>query len=94
MASQVKKGDFVVSTAGRDFGNIFLTVDIKENFVYIVDGKKRKIDKPKKKNIKHIKKYLSANDKQLAERINNGNCVGNSTVYCAIKAEKAKKQED
>lgn len=47
-------GDVVISTAGRDCGQVFLVFDVKDDFVYVVNGKLRKISSPKKKNIKHI----------------------------------------
>ena len=34
---------------GRDKGLYFIVVDVDENYVYLVNGSVRKIDKPKKK---------------------------------------------
>ena len=49
-------GDIVISLAGRDAKKLFAVVGIMdENYVYISDGKSRKIASPKKKKIKHIK---------------------------------------
>ena len=39
---------------GRDKGLYFIVVGVEENYVYLVDGSVRKVDKPKKKKIKHI----------------------------------------
>ncbi|NSW91208.1 MAG: RNA-binding protein [Firmicutes bacterium] len=48
-------GELVCSTAGRDAGRKFIIVDIIDNkYVLISDGDLRKIEKPKKKKIKHI----------------------------------------
>lgn len=49
-----KKGQLVKSLKGRDAGRYFLICGWDENFVYIVDGELRRIQKPKKKNIGHL----------------------------------------
>ena len=50
-------GQLVVSLAGRDKGCICAVVGIHddEGFVLIADGKVRKVEKPKKKKLKHLK---------------------------------------
>jgi ribosomal protein L14E/L6E/L27E len=48
-------GTIVKAYAGRDGGDYFLVVasDV-DGFVYIVNGKSRKLLRPKKKNVKHL----------------------------------------
>ena len=48
------KGMLVYSRAGRDKGKLFIVLDIKNDFVYLSDGKIRRVESPKKKKIKHI----------------------------------------
>ncbi|MDY5730412.1 MAG: KOW domain-containing RNA-binding protein [Eubacteriales bacterium] len=49
-------GRVVLSTQGRDKGRLFIVVDsINEAFVSIADGDLRKLNKPKRKKIKHLK---------------------------------------
>ena len=48
-------GQIVYSIKGRDAGNYFLVVGIKDKYVYICNGKLRSVDNPKKKNICHVK---------------------------------------
>ena len=93
MKESVKMGDVVQVLNGRDSGRCFLVIDAKDKFVYLIDGKKRKIDSAKKKNIKHVKK-VSSGQKDLAEKILKGDTVGNLRIYRAINAEKQKIQED
>jgi ribosomal protein L14E/L6E/L27E len=50
----IKIGSVVKGTAGREKGRYFVAVDAHDGFVYIADGKERKLSAPKKKNIKHI----------------------------------------
>ena len=40
--------------AGRDKGKFMVVVSAENGFVYAADGKERKLDSPKKKNLKHI----------------------------------------
>lgn len=47
-------GQFVFSKAGRDKTELFIVVGIEEAYVYLADGKRRRIERPKKKKNKHI----------------------------------------
>ena len=51
--------DIVVSLAGHDKGKLYAVSAADGRYVYLSDGKARKLGNPKKKNVKHIKK-LSA----------------------------------
>ncbi|WP_019132899.1 hypothetical protein [Peptoniphilus obesi] len=54
----IKVGQIVKSKAGRDSGKVFIIKDIlDQDYVAIVDGKLRKLAKPKKKKIKHLMIY-------------------------------------
>ena len=94
MKNQVKSGDLVLSLTGRDKGNCFLVIEAQNNFVKVLDGKTHKIQKPKIKNIKHVKIFLMAKYKTFADKIEIGLPVGNKRLYQLIKAEKEKIQED
>ena len=84
---EIQIGDIVLSLKGRDKQNTFLVVDIKDEFAYLVDGKVRKTTKPKKKNLKHIKKISDCRLDGLANEIKNGQCIGNKRVYSQIKSQ-------
>lgn len=48
-------GKVVNSKAGRDMHRSFIIVEmLNDEYVYISDGKLRKIEKPKKKKVKHL----------------------------------------
>lgn len=71
-------GQFAVSLSGRDKGRAFLIVGIpEENFVLCCDGKLRKLEKPKRKKLKHIKLLaidpveIPETNKKLTELIKN-----------------------
>ena len=50
----ISTGCYVLSKCGRDRGRVFIVAGAEGQFVYIVDGKLRKIQKPKKKKLKHV----------------------------------------
>jgi ribosomal protein L14E/L6E/L27E len=54
-SEELKIGQFVKSKAGRDKDKIFIVVGIADAaYVYIADGDMRKLEKPKRKKVKHL----------------------------------------
>ena len=51
---EIVKGSLVRARAGRDKDSLFVAVGISGGFVYICDGKSRPLERPKRKNPKHI----------------------------------------
>ena len=71
-------GRFAKSLSGRDKGRVFIIVDTpEENFVMLSDGELRKLEKPKRKKLKHIKLLaidpveIPGTNKKLTELIKN-----------------------
>ena len=55
---EVTIGQYVKSKAGRDKDKIFIIIDIIDDlFVLVADGDLRRVEKPKKKKIKHLSKF-------------------------------------
>ncbi|SFI35141.1 hypothetical protein SAMN05192551_11326 [Tindallia magadiensis] len=53
---QVRVGQVVQSKKGRDHGRYFVIIDVLDlDYVLLVDGKLRRLDKPKKKKVKHFR---------------------------------------
>lgn len=48
-------GTIVKACAGRDGNDYFVVVAHDDTWVYIANGKNRRLSKPKKKNVKHLK---------------------------------------
>lgn len=51
---ELKKGSVVRSKAGRDKGKLMAVVDTVDKAVLLCDGKERRLEKPKRKNLIHI----------------------------------------
>ena len=71
--------DVVLSTAGRDQGQLFYCVATDDQFVWLADGKGRTLDKPKRKKRKHVQKVLRA-ETRVAEKLRRGDKVLNSEL--------------
>lgn len=53
--SEIQQGQVVRSLAGRDKDRYFLVLEVVDKtYVLLVDGKLRKLAKPKKKKIQHV----------------------------------------
>ncbi len=58
----VETGMLAKSKAGHDKGQLYVIYDVDETYVYLVDGKIRTIDKPKKKKRKHVQIICEKHD--------------------------------
>ena len=76
---EVDKSSLVVSKAGRDQGQLFYVIDADEQYVYLADGKSRRLEKPKRKKRKHIEQ-IPRTESRIAEKIRNGDKVLNSEL--------------
>ena len=76
---EVDKSSLVVSKAGRDQGQLFYVIDVDEQYVYLADGKSRRLEKPKRKKRKHIEQ-IPRTESRIADKIRNGEKVLNSEL--------------
>ncbi len=79
MEPDIRISDVVASTAGHDAGQWFYCVAIDGTYVMLVNGKDHPLEKPKRKNIKHVCKVLRA-ETRVAGKILNGDKVLNSEL--------------
>ena len=71
-AHRLVPGQLVRSKAGHDRGDVFFVMEIiDDDYVLIADGDRRKSEKPKKKNVKHLQPFHKV-DPVIAERISAG----------------------
>ncbi|HEY4544087.1 MAG TPA: KOW domain-containing RNA-binding protein [Tissierellaceae bacterium] len=78
--NDVEIGQVVKSKSGRDKGRIFLVYEVIGNgYVNIVDGDLRKLDKPKKKKIKHLSIYNTVLD-EFREKLENQVNINNAYI--------------
>ena len=76
-------GEIVLATSGRDKGEYFIVCAIEENFLYLCNGKSRKVGKPKKKKIKHVS-FCGVKDDFILKRLVETGKLTNKEVRYAL----------
>jgi ribosomal protein L14E/L6E/L27E len=76
-------GGYVEALAGHDSGKYYVIYQIDSEYVYLVDGRIRTLQRPKKKKKMHVQ-GISEFDQSLAEKIKAGT-VKNEEIKRAIK---------
>ena len=51
---EIIEGSIVRSIAGRDKGDLFIVLSREGEYAYLANGELRKVDRPKKKKLKHL----------------------------------------
>ena len=75
----IKISDVVVSTAGRDQGELFYVIGEDPVYLMLANGKDRSLDKPKRKKRKHVQKVLRS-ETRVADKIRLGDKVLNGEL--------------
>ena len=75
----IATADVVSSTAGRDQGELFYVLETDDQFVTLVNGRNRPVEKPKRKKRKHVEKVLRS-ETRVAEKIRSGDKVLNGEL--------------
>ena len=81
----IVKSNIVKSTAGRDEGDIFFVLDIQEEFLLLADGKRRRVENPKRKKRKHVA-FVGESHSVVAEKIRSSEKITNSELRKALAA--------
>lgn len=82
---EIRVGQLVRSAAGRDEGKLYLIYDVLDKaFVRVIDGEKKKLTNPKKKNVKHLGFFPEVAD-SIEDKLNRGEKVTEEEVAESIK---------
>ena len=81
----IVKYNIVKSTAGRDEGDLFFVLDIQEEFLLLADGKRRRVENPKRKKCKHVA-FVGESHSVVAEKIRSSEKITNSELRKALAA--------
>lgn len=76
---EIQKSDIIISTAGRDQGKLFYVIGTEGAYILIANGKERKLEHPKRKKLKHVRRVTRTNSR-VAEKIAHGDKVLNSEL--------------
>lgn len=77
-------GQVVYSKSGHDKNKVFIVTEVEGDFIYLVDGKSRTVDKPKKKKTKHVQK-TNYEESEIRAKIENGDQLLNADFVKALK---------
>jgi ribosomal protein L14E/L6E/L27E len=81
----IRIGQYVRSKAGRDKDRVFIVMKIvDEKFVLIADGDLRRIEKPKKKKIRHLIN-LDQVSESLKDKLSGDGKINNALVRREIE---------
>ena len=75
----IQISDVVISTAGRDQGQLFYVIGVDGTFVTLANGKNRTLEKPKRKKCKHVEKVLRS-ETRVAGKLLSGDKVLNGEL--------------
>ncbi|MFA7468553.1 MAG: KOW domain-containing RNA-binding protein [Desulfotomaculaceae bacterium] len=85
MEGKAVPGQLVVSKSGRDSGKVYLVIDFEgDRFIRVADGTLRRVEKPKRKNVRHLR-YYPAVAEEIADKLNSGERVTNPELRRAIQ---------
>ena len=85
MHMDIAKSNIVKSIAGRDAGSIFFVLATEGEFLLLADGRKRRIESPKRKRCKHVE-LIGEGVGSVAEKIRSSEKITNSELRKAIAA--------
>ena len=72
-------GDLVCSRRGRDVGGLFIILDSEDEYLYLADGKRRRVENPKRKKRKHVE-FWAVGDGPLSVRLRQGDAPTNRQI--------------
>ena len=82
-------GTIVLAKAGRDADGLFFVVGATEGFLLLADGKRRKLEHPKRKNPAHLSEAAQGSfDHPVIKKLKEGNPVSNRELRKALAAFK------
>ena len=84
MKESISIGSVVLSTQGRDKDMYFVVVSVGKDVVYLADGGMRKLNAPKKKNVKHVSHSGVVLD-SIATKLRDNKKVFDSEVKSALR---------
>ena len=83
-------GNFAVSLAGHDKDLLYIIIREDTEYVYLCDGRLKKMNCPKRKNKKHIQVIKTGTNEELKKRLQTETVVHDEEIKRTIKLYKTK----
>ena len=87
-----KAGMLAKAKAGHDKDQLYVIIKVEPEYVYLADGKKRTLDRPKKKNRRHVQIIKRASG-ELQTKFENGSNIS-STIGRLTNLIQSEKKPD
>ncbi|AGK99964.1 KOW domain-containing RNA-binding protein [Desulfoscipio gibsoniae] len=85
MQVNVTPGQLVQPRAGRDSGKYYLVIKVlDDHYVLAADGTVRRLENPKKKNIKHLTLHTRIAG-EIVDKLKSGDSISNADIRRAIE---------
>jgi hypothetical protein len=84
MDDRFTPGRIVTSKAGHDRGSTYMVVATDQDYVYVADGRLKRVGSPKRKKSIHLQ-YTGYRDAMLGDRLEAGDVVRDEEIKRSIK---------
>lgn len=78
-------GMFALSRAGHDKGKVYIIIGEAGEYLYVADGQSRTVERPKRKNRKHIQVAKKGTSPELTGKLKESQPVSNEEIKYLIK---------
>ena len=78
-------GQVVYSKSGHDKGDVQMIVAVEGEYLFLADGKTRKVENPKRKKHKHVQ-FVMENDQRAGKKIRSDEKITNSELRRTLAA--------
>lgn len=87
--NRFKAGQMAISEAGHDRGKLYVIIEVRDETALLADGLYKTVEKPKKKNIRHVRRmnYIAP---EIAARLNSECPLSNEDILKAIQLFESK----
>lgn len=90
---KIEEGMLARSIAGHDQGRLYVIIRAEAEYVWLVDGILRTVEKPKKKKVRHIQ-VIHHYAEPVREALENKKPLQNEPIKQMIQSESRKRRED
>ena len=81
---ELRKGMLAISKAGHDHKHWYVVLDVEGEYAFLINGKTKTLENPKKKKMKHLQPVLEVPE-ILQEKLHNGGQWTNEEIKRALK---------
>ena len=90
---RIEEGMLARSLAGHDKDRLYIIIRRDAEYVWLVDGITRTMEKPKKKKVRHIQ-IIHRFAKPVKRALESGTALQNEQIKQIIQSESRKRRED